>query len=43
MDVCVRDKGGKVSYRRREGVDFQDQEVCKFFRGGSGKIRNFCY
>ena len=34
MDVCERDKGGKVGYRGSEGVVFQYQEVCKFFLGG---------
>ena len=43
MDVCEREKGGKVGYRGREGVFFQVQEVCKFFRGGSGKIMKFGY
>ena len=43
MYVCERDKGGKVGYRGREGVFFQYQEVCKFVRGGSGKISNFGY
>jgi len=43
VDVCERDKGGKVGYRGREGVVFQDQEVCKFVQGGSGGTRKFGY
>jgi len=43
VDVCERDKGVKVGYRGREGVVFQDQEVCKFVQGGSGGTRKFGY
>ena len=39
MDVCERDKYGKVGCRRRESVVFQDQEACKFVREGTAEIR----
>ena len=34
VDVCEIEKGGKVGYRGREGVFFQDQEVCRFVQRG---------
>ena len=41
--MCERDKEGNVGYRGREGVVFQDQEVCNFIQGGSGEIRKLGY